>query len=296
MGGVSSAGASALPAAPLDAARLRSALGLDAPAAGHPGTIWGDILVFSETGSTNEDVLRRAAAGAPEGLVIAAEEQNAGKGRLGRTWQARPGSALTFSALLRPRSVPSAARGWSPLLAGVAAVRAMRRQTGVDARLKWPNDVLVGAGKVAGILAEQAGDAIVLGIGINVLGRKDDLPVATATSLEEAGASGTDRTDLLAAVLREIEHWYMRWSESAGDAVASGLREQYLSLCTTLGRQVRVQLPAGRVLAGRAADVDAAGQLLVAPALGHDTPGLPSAVRDGGALIAVSAGDVIHVR
>jgi BirA family transcriptional regulator, biotin operon repressor / biotin---[acetyl-CoA-carboxylase] ligase len=293
------AGAGALPAAPLDAARLRSAVGLDAAGAGRPGapgTIWADIRVVSVTGSTNTDVLGEAGAGASEGLVIAAEEQTAGKGRLGRTWQARRGSALTFSVLLRPRSVPRAARAWAPLLAGVAAVRAVRQQTGVDPGLKWPNDVLVCDRKLAGILAEQSGDAVVVGIGLNVLGRSDDLPVATATSLEDANVSSVDRTELLATILREIEHWYLRWCESAGDAAAAGLRDEYLTLCTTLGRQVRVLLPADRVLAGRAVDVDAAGRLLVEPAPGSDTSGLAGAERGGRRLVAVSAGDVIHVR
>jgi BirA family biotin operon repressor/biotin-[acetyl-CoA-carboxylase] ligase len=246
--------------------------------------MWTDICVVTETGSTNEDVLKEAAGGAPEGLVIAAEAQTAGKGRLGRTWQARPGSALTFSVLLRPDRVPPSARGWAPLLAGVATVRALRQETGADAGLKWPNDVLVGGRKLAGILAEQLGEAIVVGIGINVLGPEHELPVPTATSLEHSGAASTDRTALLAAILRQLEHWYVRWSETGkGDPVASGLREQYLSLCTTIGQPVRVLLPGGRALTGTAADVDGAGRLLVEPASGSD-------------LVAVSSGDVIHVR
>jgi BirA family biotin operon repressor/biotin-[acetyl-CoA-carboxylase] ligase len=300
----------ALPAAPLDAERLRAALGRtlpgDATAAlgpATPATIWTDIRVVAETGSTNEDVLKLAAGGAPEGLVIAAEAQTAGKGRLGRSWHAQPGSALTFSVLLRPDRVPPPARGWAPLLAGVATVRALQRETGVDAGLKWPNDVLVGGRKLAGILAEQSGDAIVVGIGINVLGREHQLPVATATSLEVARAASADRTGLLAAILRQLEHWYLRWRETAaGDPVGSGLREEYLSLCTTIGRPVRVLLPGGRVLTGTAADVDGAGQLLLEPAPGalaapgSDVPGLPAAGPAGGGMVAVSAGDVIHVR
>ena len=303
----------ALPAAPLDAARLRAALRAlrrtlpgDATAAGGPATpatIWTDIRVVAETGSTNEDVLKLAAGGAPEGLVIAAEAQTAGKGRLGRSWHAQPGSALTFSVLLRPDRVPPPARGWAPLLAGVATVSALRRETGVDAGLKWPNDVLVGGRKLAGILAEQSGDAIVVGIGLNVMGREHQLPVATATSLEVARAASADRTGLLAAILRQLEHWYLRWREAAaGDPILSGLREEYLSLCTTIGRPVRVLLPGGRVLTGTAADVDGAGQLLVEPAhgapaaAGSDVSGLPVAGPASGGLVAVSAGDVIHVR
>jgi len=271
--------------APLDAARLRAALG------GSPA-MWTDIRVVAETGSTNEDALKQAVDGAREGLVIAAESQTAGRGRQGRSWQSRPGAALTFSVLLRPQPVPQSARGWMPLLAGVAAAGGLRRVTGVRARLKWPNDVLADGGKLAGILAEQCGDAIVVGIGINVLGREQDLPVATATSLERCGAGRAgriDRTGLLAAILRELEHWYRRWRETGtGDADACGLRQRYRSLCDTLGREVRVQLPGERVLAGLATDVDPAGQLLVRP----DRPGRPGR----GDPVAVSAGDVIHVR
>lgn len=300
------AGPGAAPAAPLSAERLGAALRGEAAATSAPRTMWTDVRVVAATGSTNEDVLAQAAGGVPEGLVIAAEAQTAGKGRLGRTWQAQPGSALTFSVLLRPDRVPPSARGWVPLLAGVATVRALRQETGVDAGLKWPNDVLAGGRKLAGILAEQSGDAIVVGIGINVLGREHEMPVATATSLELSGAASTDRTDLLAAILRQLEHWYLRWRETAaGDPAASGLREEYLSLCTTIGRPVRVLLPAGRVLAGTAADVDGAGQLLVEPVTeapgaigppGSDVPGLPAAGQAGRGWVAVSAGDVIHVR
>jgi BirA family biotin operon repressor/biotin-[acetyl-CoA-carboxylase] ligase len=245
--------------------------------------MWTDIRVVAETGSTNADVLKLGGDGAPEGLVIATESQTSGRGRQGRSWQSRPGGALTFSLLLRPRFVPHAARGWVPLLAGVAAAGAVRRVAAVDARLKWPNDVLLGGGKLAGILAEQSGDAIVVGIGINVLGLDDDLPTAAATSLERGGAGQTDRTELLAEILRQLEHWYLRWRETgSGHAAGSGLVQEYVSLCTTLGRVVRVELPGDRVLTGTAVDVDSAGQLLIR--------------QDGGDIVAVSAGDVIHVR
>ena len=260
---------------PLDAGRLTGGL---------RGTMWTDIRIVAATASTNTDVLLHAAAGAAEGLVIAAESQTAGKGRLGRSWQTRPGAALTFSVLLRPTAVPPAARGWLPLLAGVAVVSALAEVCGLDASLKWPNDVLAGGGKLAGILAEQSGDAIVVGIGVNILGGEHDLPVATATSLERCGLGGTDRTALLSAILRQIEHWYSRWRETGpGDADASGLRKEYLSMSATVGEQVRVQLPDHRMLTGAAAGVDGAGQLLVEPDPGADP-------------VAVSAGDVIHVR
>jgi BirA family transcriptional regulator, biotin operon repressor / biotin---[acetyl-CoA-carboxylase] ligase len=271
------------PAAPLDAHRLWARLRDDQRRAVGPG-MWTDIRIVAATASTNTDVLRHAAAGAPEGLVIAAESQTAGKGRLGRSWQTRPGAALAFSVLLRPAAVPPAARGWLPLLAGVAVVSGLAEVCGLDASLKWPNDVLAGGGKLAGILAEQSGDAIVVGIGVNILGGEHDLPVATATSLERCGLGGTDRTVLLSAILRRFEHWYLRWRMTGpGDADASGLRKEYLSMSATVGEQVRVQLPDHRMLTGAAAGVDGAGQLLVEPGPGSD-------------LVAVSAGDVIHVR
>lgn len=276
MSRVTPGGSAVTPAAPLSAARVQAA-------AGGPAGMWTDIRVVAETGSTNEDVLKLAGDGAPEGLVIAAESQTAGRGRQGRRWQSRPAAALTFSVLLRPQPVPRAARGWVPLLAGVAAAGGLRQVAGIDARLKWPNDVLLGGGKLAGILAEQFGDAIVVGIGINVLGRDRDLPTVTATSLERGGAGQIDRNDLLAAILRQLEHWYLPWRETgSGDADRCGLRQEYLAVCATLGRLVRVQLPGDRMLAGTAFDVDDAGQLLVRPASGD--------------VVAVSAGDVIHVR
>ena len=265
---------------PLDVARLREELGQ--PAAG--GSMWTDLRIVGETGSTNEDVSKLAADGAAEGLVLATEWQTAGRGRQGRAWQTAPTGALTFSVLLRPAPVPQQARGWVPLITGIAAVTAVRLVTGVDARLKWPNDVMAGGRKLAGILAEQCGDAIVVGTGINVLARGALVDAATATSLEESGARPGDRNRLLAEILRQLEARYLAWRATGnGDPAATGLREEYLSLCSTVGCPVRVQLPGNRLLAGTATGVDGAGQLLVRPdATGYD--------------VAVSAGDVIHVR
>ena len=262
---------------PLDEAALRAAL-----TGGR--ALWSAVRVVAETGSTNADALAAARDGAAEGLVIAAEAQAAGRGRLGRGWQSLPGGSLTFSVLLRTAAVPAGARGWVPLLTGVAVARAVRRATGVQARLKWPNDVLAGAGKLAGILAEQAGDAIVVGVGLNVLGTAAQLPVATATSLELLGAGEADRTELLAEILTEIERWYLPWRDTpAGDADASGLRQEYLRLSATVGARVRVLLPGAPDLVGVAVAVDETGRLLVRPD-GQADP------------VQVSAGDVIHVR
>ncbi len=243
---------------------------------------WTLAEFVATTGSTNADLLARARDGEQEGLILVAREQTCGRGRQGRIWQSRPGAALTFSVLLRPRQVPPPARGWLPLLAGVAAVTAVRAVTGVAASLKWPNDVLVGDGKLAGILAEQSGDAIVVGIGLNVLGLTGDLPVPSATSLEQHGAGDRDRADLLIEILAQFAGWYLPWSGQWRGDPDRGLRQAYLELCATLGREVTVELPGGKSLRGEAIDVDLAGRLVVRP--------------ERGPRAEVSAGDVVHVR
>ena len=145
-----------------------------------PGGLWREVSVMPRTVSTNADLVARAGGGAPEGLVLAAEEQTAARGRLGRSWLSPPHAALTFSLLVRPVGVPPARRGWLPLLAGVATATAVRQVSGLDAVLKWPNDVLLGPRKLAGVLAEQSGDAVVIGIGLNVSTARDELPAAGA--------------------------------------------------------------------------------------------------------------------
>ena len=273
-----------------------------------PGGLWSEVLVVARTCSTNTDCAARARAGAPEGLVLAAEEQTAGRGRLGRTWLSPPRAALTFSVLLRPAGVPPARRGWLPLLAGVATATAVRHVSGLDARLKWPNDLLLGPRKLAGILAEQSGDAVIVGIGVNVSAARAELPVTGATALPGTALPGTalpaaslpaavlpatslllegsaslDRERLLREILAEIERWYRAWrgNEIPGDPQASGLRAAYLGLCSTVGRDVQAELPAGNIIRGTAAGVDADGRLIVRTAEGE---------------VAVGAGDVRHLR
>ncbi|GAA5043725.1 BirA family biotin operon repressor/biotin-[acetyl-CoA-carboxylase] ligase [Thermocatellispora tengchongensis] len=263
---------------PLSAAALTRALV-------RPGSLWSSITVVDSTGSTNADLARAVREGrVSEGAVLVAEAQTAGRGRLGRAWTAPPRASLTFSFVLRP-TVPPARQGWLALLTGVAAASAVRRVAEVDARLKWPNDLLVGERKLAGILAERVDDAVVVGIGLNVTLRADELPVPTATSLAIEEAASTDRDPLLRAVLREVERHYRDWSEHGGDPDTSGLRAAYLAGSATVGARVRVELPGDRALTGRATGIDPFGQLLVAP----DDPA-------EGAERALSAGDVIHVR
>jgi BirA family biotin operon repressor/biotin-[acetyl-CoA-carboxylase] ligase len=244
-----------------------------------PGGLWQQIRVVQVTGSTNADLLAEAAAGASGGRVLVAEAQTAGRGRLERQWVSPPRGSLTFSVLLRPADLPPARRAWIPLLAGIAVASALRRSAAVDALLKWPNDVLVGGAKLAGVLAETRRDAVVVGVGINVSLRRQDLPVPGATSLLLENAAEMDRERVLGAVLRELEHRYMAWA--GADPDVSGLRAEYLQRCATVGRQVRVELPGGRALTGIAADIDAGGRLVV---------------RTSSGLTSVSAGDVVHVR
>ncbi|SEM04304.1 biotin--[acetyl-CoA-carboxylase] ligase [Nonomuraea pusilla] len=258
---------------PLSAAALNRALV-------RPGSLWTGVTVVQSTGSTNADLARAAREGAPEGTVLVAESQEAGRGRLGRTWSAPPRSGLTFSILLRP-SVPVAAQGWLSLLYGVAAASAVRRLAEVDVRLKWPNDLLVGERKIAGILAERADDAVVIGMGLNVSLTPAELPVPTATSLAVEQAACLDRDPLLRAVLREVETHYREWAAAGGDADACGLRAAYLASSATVGRPVRVELPGDQALTGLATGIDPGGHLQV---------------ESGGERYTLSAGDVVHVR
>ncbi|HEY0935432.1 MAG TPA: biotin--[acetyl-CoA-carboxylase] ligase, partial [Trebonia sp.] len=207
--------------------------------------------------------------------------------RLGRSWTSTPGASLTFSVLLRPAAVPAGRRGWLPLLAGVAVASAVRSAAGAAAVLKWPNDVLVGGRKLAGILAEQAsdGDAVVIGIGLNVATPAGALPVSPsglpATSLLAEGTPASGEA-LLLEILAQLEGRYTRFRADP-DPVRAGLLGAYSSLCATLGQAVRVELPAGRVLTGTASGIDPGGRLLVTEEAGRRvTP--------------VSAGDVVHLR
>ncbi|MEU7165708.1 biotin--[acetyl-CoA-carboxylase] ligase [Streptomyces morookaense] len=262
---------------PLNAAALRRALV-------RPGGLWTSLDVVQRTGSTNTDLV---ASGGTEGAVLVAEEQSAGRGRLDRTWTAPARSGLFFSVLLTPGpAVPVARWGWLPLLAGVATATALSRAAGVDTALKWPNDLLVTVDgterKTGGILAERTGDSVVVGIGLNVTLRADELPVPGAGSLALAGAQVLDRDPLLRAVLRSVEDWYGQWRAAEGDPAACGLQDAYAAGCATLGRTVRAELPGGRALVGEAVAVDGDGRLVLATAEGVQEP--------------VGAGDIVHLR
>jgi BirA family biotin operon repressor/biotin-[acetyl-CoA-carboxylase] ligase len=244
---------------------------------------WTTAEVVAEAPSTNAIVAARAREGAPQGLVVVADHQTAGRGRLDRAWVTPPRAALTFSVLLRPE-LPAERWPWLPLLAGVAVLDAVEDAGGPPCVLKWPNDVRYAGRKLAGLLVERvdtpAGPAAVLGIGLNVSTTVDELPVPGAASLASVGWPGLDRGLLLARILEALGKRLRRWMVEGGDP-RRGLREDYLARCETVGQQVRVHLPSGDHLVGIATDVDDDGGLQVETSAGR---------------VTVSAGDVVHVR
>lgn len=235
--------------------------------------------ILETTESTNNDVARLAAAGAAEGSCIVAEHQSAGRGRQARTWVSPPSAGLWMSVLVRPGDMPRDTWTWLPLIAGLSACDAVRETSGVQASLKWPNDLVVVQGsqsprKLAGVLSEAIDDhSVVLGIGINVSLTKDELPIPTATSLLLEGGS-VNREELLASVLVHLAHRLGQWRVSDHSLVSD-----YRAACVTIGRKVEVTLPDQVVLAGIVVDVDDQGHLVV---------------DDGADTVIVTAGDVIH--
>jgi BirA family biotin operon repressor/biotin-[acetyl-CoA-carboxylase] ligase len=261
----------------LDGAALAAALTRDSG-------LWRSLEVVEEIGSTNAELIGRARdpedGGAPEGTVLVAEHQVTGRGRLDRVWTSPPRAGLTVSFLLRP-DVPAARRGWLPLLTGVALAESVAEVSGVLPSLKWPNDLLAADGrKLAGILAESSGSAVVVGTGLNVSTTAAELP-DTGTSLSTITARTVDRGTVLLAFLRAVERRYRRWADVLGDPVSSGLAQDYLAWSSTVGSTVAVALPDGSTLEGVAEAVDWDGRLVVT------TPG---------GTVQLASGDVRHVR
>jgi BirA family biotin operon repressor/biotin-[acetyl-CoA-carboxylase] ligase len=247
--------------------------------------LWRSLEVVDEIGSTNAALAAGAAgdveAGAArEGSVLVAEHQVSGRGRLDRVWTSPPRAGLTVSFLLRP-DVPAARRGWLPLLTGVALAEAVAEVTGVLPSLKWPNDLLAADGrKLAGILAETSGTAVVVGVGLNVSTTAAELP-DTGTSLSRVTGGTVDRGPVLLAFLRAVERRYLNWTQALGDPVSSGLAQDYLAWSSTVGTTVAVSLPDGSTLEGVAEAVDWDGRLVVATPEGT---------------VQLASGDVRHVR
>jgi BirA family biotin operon repressor/biotin-[acetyl-CoA-carboxylase] ligase len=231
------------------------------------------VVCLAEADSTNAEALRLAAAGEPSGTVVVADAQNAGRGRLGRSWWAEPGGSLLASWLIRPEL---AADRWPALtlVAGLAAARALIASAGIEVRLKWPNDLLIQGRKLGGLLAEADGrGALVVGLGVNV--RQTEFPdeiAGIATSVVAAGGRLVERSWVLAATLSSFGA-RMHDPEAALD--------EYRGLCDTLGREVRVERVGAEPVEGIAHDVAPNGALIVEAESGR---------------VSVSVGDVQHLR
>ncbi|GAA1481806.1 biotin--[acetyl-CoA-carboxylase] ligase [Gordonia sinesedis] len=259
-------------------------------------TRWRHVEVVESTGSTNADLIARAAESDIEGTVRITTDQTAGRGRHQRVWAAPAGGQLAMSVAFAVRAGSSGTRaaaepsapegrphtdelGWLSLLTGLSAAAAIEECTGVRPVLKWPNDVLVDDRKVAGILAEYAGSVdggvAVVGIGINTDMTADELPVDTATSLRLATGAPVDTAALATAYLRALSEW--RWPLDGAAAV-----EAYRHRSDTLGRRVRLTLPGGTEVVGTAVDIDPDGRIVVES--------------DGGERTVAAAGDVVHLR
>jgi BirA family biotin operon repressor/biotin-[acetyl-CoA-carboxylase] ligase len=226
--------------------------------------IGSEILVFEETASTNDVVEQLAKAGAGEGLVVFAESQSKGRGRHGRVWASPRGKGLWFSVLLRPK-LPPAATSRITVAASVAVTRAIRQSCGVDARIKWPNDVIVKGKKLAGILVETGtpvarNDYLVLGIGIDVNCAVEDFSpevAKIATSLRIETGRPHDRAALATAVLQALDKCYAAAQEDFDATI-----EAWAQLSTTLGKQIVVTMGTRRI-EGHAQALDSDGALLL---------------------------------
>jgi BirA family biotin operon repressor/biotin-[acetyl-CoA-carboxylase] ligase len=266
--------------APLDEAALRAEV---------IGPHWRQLDVLAQTGSTNADLLARAASGTDiDGHVLIAEHQTAGRGRHGRGWSASPRTQITMSVGVRVADVPTAGWGWLSLATGLAVVDAVAAVTTVEAGLKWPNDVLAGASnsmrKLAGILAEVVQPFAVIGLGLNVTAAPEDVP--GATSLLDEGVEQPDRDLIVRRLLRELGQRIASWR--AANGADAQLANEYRARSLTLGSRVRAELPGGQEVVGIARDIDDQGRLCLET--------WASDAAKSGDTVIVSAGDVVHVR
>ena len=244
-----------------------------------------DLTFVAETGSTNADLVANF-ANAQDFSVLVAGFQTAGRGRSGRDWLAPAGSSLFVSVLLRPSLVAANRFSWIPLLAGLAMAKAVAQfLPNKKVSLKWPNDVLVESNKVSGVLSELLPDlsGVVVGAGLNILQTKAELPIEAATSLAIEGNSDASIDAVLAGYLQNLKELFESWVSANGDAVQSGLRNQVIESCSTLGLSVKAILPGEQELLGKAVGIDDTGRLILQPDSGAE-------------VVAVAAGDIVHLR
>jgi BirA family transcriptional regulator, biotin operon repressor / biotin---[acetyl-CoA-carboxylase] ligase len=230
------------------------------------------VVELDSIGSTFDAVDERA----PHLTTWATLDQRAGRGRLGREWVSPAGKCLSATVLVHTGRMRDDAIGWMPLAAGLALADALDTLVGDRAGLKWPNDVLIDDRKVAGVLCERRKHAVAVGFGVNLTLDRDELPTPHATSLTLEGAEGT------APVLADAVLWHvLRSLDALLPALGGeGLHGAVAAALTTIGREVRVELP-DRELVGTAVGLGRAGELQV---------------DCGGEIVDVRAGDVVHVR
>lgn len=244
-----------------------------------------DLTYVAETGSTNADLVANF-ANAQDFSVLVAGFQTAGRGRSGRDWLAPAGSSLFVSVLLKPSLVAANHFSWIPLLAGLAMAKTVAQfLPNKKVSLKWPNDVLVESNKISGVLSELLPDlsGVVVGAGLNILQTKAELPIEAATSLAIEGNSDASIDAVLAGYLQNLKELFESWVSANGDAVQSGLRNQVIESCSTLGLSVKAILPGEQELLGKAVGIDDTGRLILQPDSGAE-------------VVAVAAGDIVHLR
>ncbi|MBC8001818.1 MAG: biotin--[acetyl-CoA-carboxylase] ligase [Opitutaceae bacterium] len=238
---------------------------------GETRVVGRDIRVFQETTSTNDVMEKLARDGVREGVVVFAESQTKGRGRLGRQWMSPPGRGLWFSVLLRPEFRPQQATQLT-VVAATALWRAIKTQTGIAAEIKWPNDILIQGRKVAGILTELSAELdhvkyVILGIGVNVNLSAAEFPPELrkiATSLRIEGGQALDRAAMAASILSELDADYGRICRGQFEHVA----DEWEDHCTTIGGNVAIRI-GDRVIRGRAESLDSEGALLLRTQHGH---------------------------
>lgn len=238
---------------------------------GRTQVVGRDIRVFQETASTNDVIEKLAHDGVKEGVVVFAESQTKGRGRLGRKWLSPPGKGLWFSVLLRPKLRPQEATQLT-IAAATALRRAIHRETHLPVDIKWPNDILVHGRKVTGILTEMSAELdrvkhLILGIGVDVNLTAGEFPAELrkqATSLKIEAGKALSRPALAVALLRELDADYARVCAGDFDAVT----DEWVRHCATLGHRVVVGIGEHRVR-GRAEALDETGALLVRTEHGH---------------------------
>ncbi len=241
------------------------------------------IRWVSSTGSTISDLIAQAAE-LVDFSVLITDEQMSGRGRSGRSWEAPSGSSMMASVLLRPNSVAATQFSWLPLIAGLSLANAVSSFGGAKrAMVKWPNDVLIGDFKVAGVLSEALPDlsGVVIGTGLNIFQSREQLPVETASSLSVEGIAVPSIDAVLAEYLKHLRRNYDDFISCRGELAGTDLLQAIKNSCATIGRAVRVILPGDKEILGEAIDIDDLGRLVVA----HD-----------GKHTTVSVGDIVHLR